>query len=155
MFRTMRRFRQQLSDEQCESLLTTVKRGVLSVHGEDGYPYGIPIDFVYDNGKIYFHGARQGHKINALKKDSRVCFTLYDEGVLEEGKLGLNVNSVVIFGRIRIIEDREENIRIARLIGYRYDPKDFVDEDLKRTGSVVQCLELTIDHMTGKRVNES
>ena len=155
MFRTMRRFRQQLTKEQCESLLTTVKRGVLSVHGEDGYPYGIPIDFVYDNGKIYFHGARQGHKIDALKKDSRVCFTLYDEGVLEKGKLGLNVNSVVIFGRIRIIEDREENIRIARLIGYRYDPKDFVDEDLKRTGSVVQCLELTIDHMTGKRVNES
>lgn len=155
MFREMRRFKQQLTKEECEDLLRTVKRGVLSVQGEDGYPYGVPINFVYRNGKICFHGAKQGHKIDALKKDSRVCFTLYDEGVPAEGKLGLNVKSVICFGRIRFVEDHQENIEIARALGYRYDPKDFVEDELVRNDKTVQCLEMTIDHMTGKRVNES
>lgn len=74
MFRPMRRFRQQLSDSECEQILKEEPRGVLSVHGEDGYPYGMPVNFLYEDGKLYFHGAKQGHKIDALKKDNRVSF---------------------------------------------------------------------------------
>lgn len=155
MFREMRRIKQQMTDEECEELLRTVKRGVLSVHGEDGYPYGIPIDFIYRNGKICFHGAKEGHKIDALKKDNHVCFTLYDAGVPSAERVGLNVKSVICFGRIRIVMDHKENIEIARAIGYRYDPKDYVEEDLVRNGQRVQCLEMTIEHMTGKCINES
>ena len=155
MFRTMRRWKQQLTEEECIEVLEHEPRGVLSGHGEDGYPYGIPINFVYDGGKIYFHGAKQGHKIDALKKDNKVSFTVMDHGYLESNKLGLNVKSVVVFGRIRFVDDREETIREARKLGLKYDPADFVESELKAKANVIQVLELSIDHMTGKLVNES
>ena len=155
MFRTMRRWKQQLTEEECIEVLEHEPRGVLSVHGEDGYPYGIPINFVYDGGKIYFHGAKQGHKIDALKKDNKVSFTVMDHGYLESNKLGLNVKSVVVIGRIRFVDDREETIREARKLGLKYDPADFVESELKAKANVIQVLELSIDHMTGKLVNES
>lgn len=155
MFRTMRRWKQQLTEEECIEVLEHEPRGVLSVHGEDGYPYGIPINFVYDGGKIYFHGAKQGHKIDALKKDNKVSFTVMDHGYLESNKLGLNVKSVVVFGRIRFVDDREETIREAWKLGLKYDPADFVESELKAKANVIQVLELSIDHMTGKLVNES
>lgn len=151
----MRRWKQQLTEEECIEVLEHEPRGVLSVHGEDGYPYGIPINFVYDGGKIYFHGAKQGHKIDALKKDNKVSFTVMDHGYLESNKLGLNVKSVVVFGRIRFVDDREETIREARKLGLKYDPADFVESELKAKANVIQVLELSIDHMTGKLVNES
>ncbi|MGN1024705.1 MAG: pyridoxamine 5'-phosphate oxidase family protein [Lachnospiraceae bacterium] len=155
MFRPMRRFRQQLEDSECEEILKKEPRGVLSVHGEDGYPYGMPVNFLYEDGKLYFHGAKQGHKIDALKKDNRVSFCVYDKGYREEGKLGLNIKSVIIFGRIQPVEDPAKREEMTRKIGLKYDPADFVEEEVKRTASSVQILELTIDHMTGKLVNES
>lgn len=153
----MRRFRQQITEEECETILREEPRGVLSMYGEDGYPYAIPINFIYDGRKIYFHCAKEGHKIDALKKDNRVSFCVYDKGYLKEGKVGLNINSVVIFGKIRFIDDRETVIRETRALGMKYLPEDLVEKDVKKyaeTGKL-QILELTIDHMTGKLVNES
>ncbi len=157
MFRTMRRFRQQIAAEECEKILREEPRGVLSMYGEDGYPYGIPLNFIYDGGKIYFHCAKEGHKIDALKKDSRVSFCVYDKGYLKEGKVGLNINSVVIFGHVRFIEDRETVIRVTRALGMKYLPEDLVEKDVKKYAETgrLQILELTVDHMTGKLVNES
>lgn len=157
MFRPMRRFRQELPKEVCTELLTELPRGILSVYGEDGYPYGIPIDFYYENGKIYFHGAREGHKIDALKKVDRVCFTLMDEGVPAEGKRGLNFRSVICFGRARIMEMDENALVLCRKLGLKYAPGDtaYVEEDVNRNRDHVQMIEMTIDHMSGKLVNES
>jgi nitroimidazol reductase NimA-like FMN-containing flavoprotein (pyridoxamine 5'-phosphate oxidase superfamily) len=157
MFRTMRRFRQQITEEECETILREEPRGVLSMYGEDGYPYAIPINFIYDGRKIYFHCAKEGHKIDALKKDNRVSFCVYDKGYLKEGKVGLNINSVVIFGKIRFIDDRETVIRETRALGMKYLPEDLVEKDVKKYAETgrLQILELTIDHMTGKLVNES
>ena len=66
MFRKMRRFKQQLSEEECLEILKTAKRGVLAVLGDEGYPYAVPLDFVYEDGKIYFHCAKEGHKLDAI-----------------------------------------------------------------------------------------
>lgn len=153
----MRRFRQQITEEECETILREEPRGVLSMYGEDGYPYAIPINFIYDGRKIYFHCAKEGHKIDALKKDNRVSFCVYDKGYLKEGKVGLNINSVVIFGKIRFIDDRETVIRETRALGMKYLPEDLVEKDVKKYAETgrLQILELTIDHMTGKLVNES
>ena len=153
----MRRFRQQITEEECETILREEPRGVLSMYGEDGYPYAIPINFIYDGRKIYFHCAKEGHKIDALKKDNRVSFCVYDKGYLKEGKVGLNINSVVIFGKIRFIDDRETVIRETRAVGMKYLPEDLVEKDVKKYAETgrLQILELTIDHMTGKLVNES
>ena len=156
MFRKMRRFKQQQSEETCISILKEQPRGVLAVHGEDGYPYAFPMDYVYADGKIYFHCANEGHKIDALKADNRVSFCVYNEGFRREGEWALNITSVVIFGRIRLIEDPEETIRTVRALGLKYYPSaEDVENEIRKDGSRVQMLELTIDHMTGKLVNES
>ena len=76
MFRPMRRFKQQLTQEECVEILNNEVRGVLSVLGDDDYPYGIPIDFYYNQqeNKIYFHGAKEGHKTDSIKKHNKVSF---------------------------------------------------------------------------------
>lgn len=157
MFRPMRRFKQQLSEEECIRILKEEPRGVLAMHGEDGYPYAIPMDHYYDeaSGRIYFHGAAEGHKIDAILSDPKVCYTVYDKGFLKDGDWALNISSVVVFGRISIVEDREKVIRMVRRLGLKYYPTEAeVEEELKKSGHRVCCLELVIDHMTGKLVNE-
>lgn len=155
MFRQMRRFNQQLSQEECEQILLAERRGVLAVHGEDGYPYGVPMDYLYEQGRIYFHGAKEGHKLDAIKADNRVSFTVVDQGVQVEGKQGPDVRSVIVFGRVTLMETTSEALEIARRLGEKYDPADFVADELVRTEKRLQMLELVVDHVTGKRVNES
>ena len=89
MFRPMRRFKQQLTQEECIDILKTEVRGVLSILGDEDYPYGIPIDFYYSrkDNKIYFHGAKEGHKIDSIKKHNKVSFCVYDKGYKKEGPL--------------------------------------------------------------------
>ncbi|MBP5725496.1 MAG: pyridoxamine 5'-phosphate oxidase family protein [Clostridia bacterium] len=125
MFRTMRRFKQQISEEECIRILQEEKRGILSMHGEDGYPYGIPMNHWYnpEDGKLYFHGAKTGHKIDAITKDNRVSYCVHDAGYRKEGEWALNISSVVVFGRISLVTD-EEKVRmeapeIFRVLGKR------------------------------------
>ena len=117
MFRKMRRFKQQISQEECIKVLKEAKRGVLSMAGEDGYPYGIPVSHWYneEDGKIYFHGAKTGHKVDALKACDKVSFCVMDEGYREEGDWALNIKSVVIFGRARFIEFAKEPEKVREI----------------------------------------
>ncbi|MCR5744149.1 MAG: pyridoxamine 5'-phosphate oxidase family protein [Lachnospiraceae bacterium] len=156
MFREMRRFKQQVSKEECERILDTEKRGVLSVHGEDGYPYAIPVDFYYDreDGRVYIHGAKQGHKIDAIRADDRVCFTVWDQGYLKEGVWGYHSTSVVIFGRAELITDIAKTTDKCRKLGFKYFPTaEFVEKEMKYVPEVCM-IAITPDHMTGKLVHE-
>ncbi|MBQ9408021.1 MAG: pyridoxamine 5'-phosphate oxidase family protein, partial [Clostridia bacterium] len=110
MFRELTRSKQQLSREECIRLLVTLKRGVLSVLGDDGYPYGMPLNHFYceEDGKIYFHSGRRGHKIDALRRCGKVSYCVYDEGYRDEGDWALHINSVIVFGSVEFIEDREK-----------------------------------------------
>ena len=157
MFRKLRRFGQALSEESCIELLQQERRGVLSVFGEDGYPYGIPINFLYEDGKIYFHGAKEGHKIDAILENPRVSFCVFDAGVPDPKKRGLNVRSVVVFGTISFVEEPERAEDLTRRLGLKYFPDDpeYIEEETRRTANRVQILELSIDSMSGKLVNES
>ncbi len=158
MFRTMRRFRQQISGEECIRILREEKRGILSVHGEDGYPYGIPMNHWYnpEDGKLYFHGAKTGHKIDAIAKDNRVSYCVHDAGYRKEGEWALNISSVVVFGRISLITDEEKAKMICENLCRKFtDDEEYIQKELQNALPRVQCLELTIDHMTGKLVNES
>ncbi|MBQ8306421.1 MAG: pyridoxamine 5'-phosphate oxidase family protein [Blautia sp.] len=157
MFREMRRFKQQVSEEECRRVLREQPRGVLSMIGDNGYPYGIPLSYWYceENGKIYFHGARTGHKIDAVKRCSKVSFCVYDEGYRKPGEWALNITSVVIFGRLRLVEDEEEAERICTELYRKFtDEEEKLEKELQALPRV-QCLELTVEHMTGKLVNES
>lgn len=155
MFRKMRRFKQELDKETCEKILKEEPRGVLAVLGDEGYPYTVPLDYIYEDGKIYFHGAKVGHKMDAIKKCDKVSFCVYDKGFKKEGDWALNISSVVVFGRIKEIEDRDMAFRRVKNLGLKYYPTpESVDEEMKRSAAAVACLELTIEHMTGKIINE-
>lgn len=158
MFRKMRRFGQQIPEEECEEVLKTEKRGVLSVLGEDGYPYGVPIDFLYvpEERKIYFHGARAGHKIDAIAACDKVSFCTMDTGYRKEGEWALNIKSVIVFGRIGSVENHEKAMDVCRKLCHKFtDDEDYINKELARSGKRVNVLALTIEHMTGKLVNES
>lgn len=158
MFRKMRRFKQQISEEECIRILKAEPRGVLSLLGDDGYPYGIPLNHWYceDDGKIYFHGAREGHKIDALKACDKVSFCVYDQGYRKDGEWALNINSVVVFGRIALVTDEDKARRICDQLSRKFtDDEAYIQNELANALPRVQCLELTIEHMTGKLVNES
>ena len=157
-FRPMRRIGQQISEAECVRILTEEKRGVLSMHGENGYPYGIPLNHWYDpeEGKLYFHGAKTGHKLDALRNDSRVSYCVYDTGYRKEGEWALNVNSVVVFGRISLVTDGEKAKKIGTNLCRKFtDDEEYIRKELENALPRAQCLELKIDHMTGKLVNES
>ncbi|EUB16261.1 putative 5-nitroimidazole antibiotic resistance protein NimB [Shuttleworthella sp. MSX8B] len=158
MFRKMRRYRQQICQEDCLKILREEGRGVLAMIGEDGYPYAIPLDFLYNegNGRIYFHCAMQGFKLDLLRFNDKVCFSVMDKGFKREGDWSWNVRSLVIFGRVREISDPMMIEGQVRALGMKYYPtREGVELEMKKSLSRVCLLELTIDHMTGKLVNES
>lgn len=158
MFRKMRRFKQELSHEECVEVLKTQPRGVLSVLGEDGYPYGLPMTHWYNeaDGKIYFHGAGEGHKIDAIRACDKVSFCVYDEGWRREGEWALNIRSVIVFGRIAPVEDSAQKAKICRELCRKFtDDDNYFTKEMAAAGSRVLCLALTPEHMTGKLVNES
>ena len=158
MFREMRRFKQQISEEKCMQLLREQPRGVLSMIGDNGYPYGIPMDHWYSerDRKLYFHCAKVGHKIDAVTACDKVSFCVMDEGFRSEGEWPLNIHSVVVFGRIRIVEDEEKKKEICTRLCLKFtDDEAYLQKELTESFPRVCCLELSIEHMTGKLVKES
>jgi hypothetical protein len=156
----MRRFKQQISEEECIRILQEEKRGILSMHGEDGYPYGIPMNHWYnpENGKLYFHCAKTGHKLDAIRNHDKVSYCVYDQGFRENGDWALNIRSVVVFCRARIVDDAEDELRRRIAVGLCRkftDDEAFLQKELANALPRAAFLELTPDHMTGKLVNES
>ena len=115
MFREMARKKQLISEEECIELLKKEPRGVLSVLGDDDYPYGMPLNHYYceEDGKIYFHGGKSGHKIDSIKKHNKASFCVYDQGFRNDGEWALTIRSVIVFGKIEIIDDMEKILNIS------------------------------------------
>lgn len=158
MFREMRRKKQQITTEECLEVLMNETRGVLSVQGENGYPYGIPMDFWYneEDGHIYYHSSKQGHKIDAIKENDKVSFCVYDKGFKRDGEWAWNVKSVIIFGRLRVVEDYDKAMNAIRNMANRYtSDQAYIEKEIVVSGPNVLCLELIPEHMTGKLVKES
>ena len=156
MFREMRRKKQQLTQEECVSLLETLPRGVLAVLGDDDYPYTVPMDFVYEDGRLYFHCAQTGHKLDAIANHDKVSFCVMDEGFRREGEWALNIRSVIVFGRIEIIEDEQKLTDIARRLCYKFtQDEDYIREEIRLHGHRTLLLKLTPEHICGKLVNEA
>ncbi len=157
MFREMRRFVQNATKEECDEILTSEWRGVLSVIGDDMYPYGIPMDFYYDkeNNKIYFHGAKEGHKIDSIRKNNKVCFTTYDKGYKEEGEWYFRITSVVVFGKIKEVSDEDTIMYALDKIGHKYMPdEETIVNTITKHKKNTLVLELDIEHISGKHIKE-
>lgn len=158
MFRNMLRQNRQLPDEDCIEILKNEPRGVLSVLGDGDYPYGLPIDHWYcpEDGKLYFHCGKEGHKLDAIRKHDKVSFCVYDPGFRKDGDWALTIRSVIVFGRISIVEDQDRAIEITRRLSYKYTcDTAFIEGEIQKYGHEVVCLCLTPEHMTGKTVHEA
>lgn len=157
MFRNVTRVKQILPEDECISILKKELRGVLSVLGDNDYPYGIPLNHYYneEDGKIYFHSGKTGHKIDALLRHPKASFCVYDEGVRENGNWFLTIRSVIVFGRISIIEDREKVYDIARKLSHKFtDDEAYIEHEVEHSGPGTLMFALIPEHITGKRVTE-
>ncbi len=158
MFREVARKKQTLTSEQIVKILNTEKRGVLSVCGENGYPYGLPINFWFneENGYIYFHSGKKGHKNDAITSDNKVSFCVYDKGCKNDGEWSLNVSSVIIFGRMNIVEDSEKAVEVFRKLSLKFtSDTEYIESEIKKFAKDTVCYELQPEHITGKIVNEA
>lgn len=156
MFRPMRRIKQMLEAEEALDVLKRAKRGVLSVIGDDGWPYGIYLNPHYEDGRLYFHGAKAGHKNEALRKDARASFTVIDDGVKDEGGWAYTFRSVVVFGRVEFVDDSTAAIDICRRLARRFNPSETdIEDEIRRAGAHVQVFALVPEHITGKRIHEA
>ena len=157
MFRPIRRKKNEISLPAAQQLLREARRGVLAVNGDDGYPYAIPINYLYDEAaqKLYFHGAKVGHKVDALKACDKVCFTVLGDETVREEAWAPYLQSVVVFGRCRLLESGPEALALIKRLAMKYYPDErMADEEIAASGKAVQMYEITIEHLSGKEVQE-
>ncbi len=158
MFRELVRKKKELTCDECIHILKTEKRGVLSVNGDGGYPYGMPMNHFYndEDGKLYFHCGKTGHRADSLKNDNKVSFCVYDKGVCEPGQWELNVKSVVVFGKIKVVDDLERIVDITTKLSHKFtQDDDYIKKEIKNFADKTVLLELTPEHICGKKVQES
>lgn len=156
MFREMRRKKQILSNKENMELLEKGTSGVLALLGDNGYPYAVPISYVYDNSKIYFHGAKVGHKIDAIRKCRKASFCVIDQDEIFPEKYTTYFKSVIVFGKIRILEENEIREAIERL-AMKYHPTDSIEnrnQEIAREWKALCMMELSVEYMTGKEAIE-
>lgn len=158
VFREMRRFRQRLTDAECKDILGRMTSGVLAVAGDGGYPYAVPLSYVYHNGRIFFHSAMEGHKIDAIRKCDRVSFCVIEQDMIVPGEYTTYFRSVIAFGRARILDDAVERRDAMALLAMKYSPEQAPmripqlasDAEFARTCMV----EMRIEHLSGKEAIE-
>lgn len=150
MFRSMRRKKQQLSNEKAVEILENGKTGILAVNGDDGYPYTIPVNYVYYNNKIYIHSATEGHKIDAVKNNDKVSFCVIEKDEVYPQKLTTLYRSTVAFGKAKILYN-DEMIQAVTALGLKYNPdKAFIEEEVTKALNIMCCIEITLENITGK-----
>ena len=157
MFRAVRKKKNEISQDEAKNLLSSSRRGVLAVNGDDGYPYAIPINYLYDeeNNKIIFHGAKAGHKVDSIKKNDKICFTVFGNETIMEENWAPYLQSVVVFGRCHLVENRDDTVRLVKKFALKYYPnEDMVNEEITHFGKGVQMFEIEIEHLSGKKVQE-
>ncbi len=151
MFPKMRRIRQQMTDQAAISVLENAKTGALAVIGENGYPYPVPMNFAYLDGKIYLHSANTGHKINAVCKNDKVSFLVIDKDDVIADKLTTAYRSVVVFGRAKIVSDNEEKLSLIKRFALKYSSNmPAIQADIDENFSSLAMIEITPEHITGK-----
>lgn len=152
MFRQMRRKNQQLSLEEAKEILTQVSTGILSVNGDNGYPYPIPINYLYQQGKIYVHCAKTGHKIEAIANNPKVCFCVVAKDKVVPSHFATDYCSVVVFGRAKIVDDWEATVDALRGLNEKYCSPymEKGEAEIKKAKKAVAIIEITPEHITAK-----
>ena len=155
MFRDMRRKNQQLSPAECVEILERGTSGVLSLLGDDGYPYGVPMSYVYREGKIFFHSALTGHKVDAARRCEKASFCVIDRDEVVPETFTTHYVSTIAFGRVRILEG-EEALEGLRRLADKYAPGREEAREREMAGSAGRfaMIELKVEHLSGKECVE-
>ena len=156
MFREMRRFKQLLPQGTAVEILNRNTSGILALNGDDDYPYAVPMSYVYADGKLYFHSAKAGHKIDAIKRSEKVSFCVIDQDQIVPEKYTTLFRSVIAFGRAQLVEDLEEIRRVVTMLAIKYssDFQDGIPKEIDSSIKNMTIIEMTIDHMTAKEAIE-
>ena len=156
MFREMRRKAQQLPHQEAERILVEGTSGVLALLGDDGYPYAVPMSYVYNPPYLYFHSAACGHKVDAVKRCGKASFCVVEQDEIHPETLTTHYRSAIAFGQIRLLEDDGQKREALRQIAQRYAPAFMenaareIEESLDHT----HLIALKIEHLTGKEAKE-
>ena len=157
MFREMRRKDQRLSQEECANILHRGISGVLALSGDDGYPYTVPISYVYDGEKLYFHSAKSGHKLDAISRNPKASFCVIDRDHIMPEEYTTYYRSVIVFGTIIILEDEREKRSAIEKLALKYAPDDTEEnrwKAIEREWKPLCMLEMTPDYISGKEAIE-
>ncbi|WP_077609571.1 pyridoxamine 5'-phosphate oxidase family protein [Clostridium sp. Marseille-P2415] len=156
MFREMRRKKQLLSKELSEDILNQGITGVLGVIGDEGYPYTVPLNYVYEDGVIYFHCAKSGHKLDAIRKNNKVSFCVIEKEQIVPEKFTTYFRSVIAFGKAGEVEEDNEKWRVMRLLNDKYAPgrDEAGDEEIQREWNILCVIKIQVEHLTGKEAIE-
>lgn len=151
MFEEMRNHKRQLSQEQTAMILQNGEYGTMATLGQNGYPYAIPLSYVYLDGHIYFHCAKEGHKLRNIENEARVSFTVVSNTEVVPQKFTTKYQSAVVFGKAAAVQGEEKRNALLGLVE-KYSP-DYVDAGkayIAKDGDKTQIIRITIDHITGK-----
>ena len=157
MFRPMRRSGQALGMDACAEILRRGTSGVLALLGDGGWPYAVPMSYAFDGEKLYFHCAREGHKLDAIRREARASFCVVDRDDVKPAEYTSYFRSVIIFGRVRVLEDEAQKRAAIELLARRYFPEDSAEgrrRAIEREWAGLCMLEMDIEHMSGKEAKE-
>lgn len=152
MFRPMRRAHQQLPKEETELIVRSATSGVLALMGDDGYPYTVPLSHVYHNGTLYFHGAKDGHKADAVRRYDKASFCVVASDDVIPSRFTTHYKSVIAFGRVREVTDAKEKAEATMALAMRFGMHhmDRGREEIAEVGDRLFMVALDVEHMTGK-----
>lgn len=154
MFREMRRSKRKMNDEIAYQLLEEGIDGVLGTVGENGYPYAVPVNYVLLNNKIYFHSATEGHKIDNIKFNNKVSFTVIAKNEVLQREFSTEFKSVIAFGKAKLVEANKEilmEIIKKYSLPFLTEGNDYVNSSYSHT----QIVEIEIQHISGKERTQS
>lgn len=152
MFREMRKKNQSLDRAECLRILNERENGVMALSGDEGYPYAVPLNHVLVDGKLYFHCATEGHKIDAIRSCDKASFCVIDADDVDAEAYTTRFRSVIVFGRVRLVEDDGERLRALMAIGNRFCPAtpEKTDMEIRGAFSRTGIIEMDIEHISGK-----
>lgn len=157
MFRKMRRAKQALDAEAVSEILRRGSSGVLALSGDDGYPYAVPLSYVYDGEKLYFHCAKEGHKLDLIRRNPKASFCVIDQDKVVPEEYTTYYRSVIAFGRIRALDDPAEKRAAIEILALKYAPEDTAERReafIEREWAPLHMLEMRLEHVTGKAAIE-
>ncbi|WP_458407347.1 pyridoxamine 5'-phosphate oxidase family protein [Anaerotignum sp.] len=157
MFREMRRKNQLLPDAVSREILERNTSGVLSLMGDEGYPYGVPLSYVLVGDKIFFHCAKEGHKVDAIRREEKASFCVIDQDKVISEEYTTYFRSVIAFGRAHILESDEEKMQAIRILAGKYSGEqgeEAIDREIGKHFANLCMIQFNIEHLTGKEAIE-